>query len=146
MSLVEKIKLLFAIKKPAADLVGQVKEIKRGYKTLAFWISLFATLTTISGVLTAHISGITALLVFTSIGVVYNVLRAFKKADEAGIRSPWVSTEFWMGLITIVGNGFVALQNGGYMAPWVITGSAIVTAFMSVSQNVGAAQPEHASQ
>lgn len=142
MTLIQKIKLLFKVRKPAEELIQKGREIKRGWNKASFWISFFGTLASVGGALTGIIPPEASLLINTVLTCIYNILRGLDKADETGVRPVLRSTEFWQGANGAVGNAVVALQTGGIDPRWLHTAELIITVVMSISQNLGAQQPK----
>jgi hypothetical protein len=142
MNIIEKIKLLLRIRKPAEELAGELKGIKAGYKTLPFWVSVLATLGTLAATLTGYIPVTTALIISTVVGCLYNILRAIQNAQVEGVQHPLQSTRFWVGLLTIVTASIESLKSGGINPAWLATATTIIAAVMAAAQSVGAKQPE----
>lgn len=142
MKIIEKIKLLFKIRKPAGQLADQVKGIKRGWKKVSFWVSFLGTLLSVvaalSGVLTPYIS----LIINTTLTLFYNILRGLDKADEVGIRPIVQTTEFWQGAMGEASNAIVALHTGGIDPAWLHTAEMLIAMGMAAAQNLAAQQPE----
>lgn len=139
MSLWSKIKLLFVARKPAADFVANVKEVKRGWKTAHFWVSLLgsgiALLASLKGFIPAEVS----LIVTTVLTTSYNIMRGFDKTDETVLHPPLRSTEMWMGILGQLGNGVLALQQGGVSGTELTVASAIIAGAMATAQNLSSA-------
>lgn len=142
MNLIQKIKLLFAVKKPATELVEKVKEIKKGYKTLGFWISVFASIVSVATAIQGFIPASTALIIVVAANVLYNMLRAFQNSEVTGVEPVLTSTRFWVGILGLVSAGLIQLQAGGVNPEWVTVSLSIIGAIMTAAQAVGAQQPE----
>jgi len=138
MSIIEKVKLLFAVKKPVAQLAAQVKQAKAGWNTLGFWISVTATLGALATAIAGYIPATTALIITTVIPMIYNILRAFRNAGADGITPPAQSTRFWVGILGMVSSGIVSLQTGGLHPEWLLSLNTILAAIMAAAQSVGA--------
>lgn len=141
MSLVDKIKLIFSARQPATELFNEVKEIKSGWKTLGFWVTVLATLGSLAAAIAGFLPAATALIITTAITVLYNIGRAIQNADSQGVQPVIQSTRFWVGILGIVSTGIVSLQTGGINPQWLVTASAIIAAVMAAAQSVGAQQP-----
>jgi hypothetical protein len=141
MSLVEKIKLLFALRKPAGELAKEVKELKTGWKTASFWVSILGTIGTITALVVGYIPATTALIATTAITVLYNLARAIENAQMAGTTPWWQTTRFWVGVLGIVSAGLAALQQGGINPAWIEGSISFIAAVMAAAQSVGAQQP-----
>lgn len=141
MNLIDKIKLLFSIRQPVTDLVGEVKQAKSGWNTLPFWLSVLTTLGTLAAALTGYLAAPTALIITTSITVLYNILRAIQNAGQPGIQPLMLSTRFWTGILGILAAGITSLQAGGVNPTWLVTASGVIAAVMSGAQSIGAVQP-----
>jgi len=136
MSLIDKIKLLFVARKPAADFLANVKEVKRGWKTIHFWVSLLgsgiALVASIKGFIPADIS----LIITTVLVGSYNIMRGFDKTDESIPHPPLRSTEFLMGLLAQLSNAVLALQQGGVSSAHLAIAGTILAGAMSIAQNL----------
>lgn len=141
MNLIEKIKLLFKIKEPAQDLANQLKGVKRGYKTVSFWVTFLGTLLSLVGALQGIIPATTAVLITTALTTVYNILRGLLKAEADGVRPPMQATEFWVGLLGILSSGLIQAQTAGVSGRWLTVAMAVVAGGMAAAQNLGAQAP-----
>lgn len=142
MTLIEKIKVLLSIRKPAVELVGELKDIKRGWKTFPFWLSILSGLGTIAAALVGYIPATTGILITIGIALLYNIIRSLQKAAVNGIRPALHSTEFWIGVGASLSSALIALQSAGIQWPWVGTAAAVLVAVMGGSQIIGASSPE----
>src|SRR5258706_8374631 len=104
MNIFQKIKLLFALRKPVGKVVDAIKDVKSGWKTISFWIALIGTLLSFVGALQGIIPAATAVLITTGLTAVYNILRGLVKNESDGVRPTFQSTEFWIGVLGIVAN------------------------------------------
>jgi hypothetical protein len=141
MTIIEKIKLLFAAKTPITELVNEAKQIKSGYKTVSFWVTVVASISSLVAALTGFIPVTAALIASTAITVVYNVLRAIQNAGVDGTVPLFQSSRFWVGILGIVLAGLTQLQTGGIDPKWVQASIAIIGAVMAGAQSLGAQQP-----
>lgn len=141
MTLLQKIKLLFQIKQPVENLVGEVKQIKVGYKTAGFWVAVLGTLITIATTLGGYIPASIGLIVTTLLTLGYNVIRAFQNADVSGIQPLMLSTRFWVGILGIVSTALVSLKSNGIDPKWVESALGLIAAVMAGAQSVGSVQP-----
>ena len=146
MKFLEKIKLLFKIRKPAGEIVKQLKGVKRGWKTLAFWITLLGSGLSTVGALTGIIPPIAQLAATTALTVVYNILRGAKKQEEAGVRGPFRTTELLVTSLNEIQKGIVAAQAGGINPEWFTMAHAIssmiAAAAAAAGQSMAAQQPK----
>lgn len=83
MNLIEQIKVLFRIRKPATDLLMEVKMVKSGWKTSEFWMTVVTQILAVVGALNGVIDPKTAATVVAALNAVYAVLRTLAKAPEA---------------------------------------------------------------
>lgn len=140
MGLIEKLKLLLKVRQPATDLINEVKDIKSGWQTIPFWVTLLGTLISAVGALTGVIPATAALIIGTGLTAVYNVLRGAVKAESPTTKPILQTTEFWLSLGTELSNALVTFQNGAINPPWFATAQALIGACMAFGQNL-AAQP-----
>lgn len=141
MGLLSKIKLLFVFRKPATDLINEVSQVKSGYKTVAFWVAVVGTLGSAVAAGTGIIPATYALIAGTVLTVLYNILRGATKADQVGVKPILQSTEFWMGVLTAISNGLLALKTGGIDPQWLTTAQTAIGAAMAAGQNLAGQQP-----
>lgn len=80
MNLFQKLRLLFKVKEPVEKLIKEVSNVKDGYKTTEFWLTLLSTLTTIAGALNGVIDPKTAAIISAALTGVYNLVRGIVKA------------------------------------------------------------------
>jgi hypothetical protein len=142
MTIIEKIKLLFAVKKPVTALVNDVKQIKSGYKTLTFWVTIIGGLISVCSALAGFIPPTIALIISTALGVLYNIVRALQNAGVDGVTPVAQSTRFLVMVAGIVYAGLLSLKAGGVDPKWVETAIAILGAIGAASQSLGAQQPK----
>ena len=141
MNIVEKIKLLFAIKKPVTELVNEAKQIKSGFKTWEFWGTILGCLISVSTALAGFIPATTALIISTALTVLYNIVRAFQNSGVDGVTPVAQSTRFIAMLAGIISAGLLSLKNGGVNPEWITTAISILAAIGAASQSLGATQP-----
>lgn len=137
MNVFQKLRALWEARK----VVSQMGEIKRGWKTLSFWITLLGNLLTLAGVLKGIIPALTALVVMTVLTAFYNILRGAQKSEEEGVRSWWKTTEFWMGVGTEISKAFIALQGGGISPAWMATLSTVLAGSMTIARDLSHKEP-----
>lgn len=141
MTLIEKIKLLFKVKQPLTDIVTQVKEVKKGYKTTGFWLTLIGGFLSLVGSFAGFIPANVALIITTVLTMFYNIIRALQNTNVPGVEPLFQSTRFWVGIMGIISNAIVALQQGGVNPEWFVMLNTILAAVMAGAQNLGAQQP-----
>jgi hypothetical protein len=141
MGFIDKIKLLFVAAKPAQAVVTQVSEIKKGYKTISFWVATLGSLITFAGAIQGFIPATVSLIVITALTCVYNILRALEQANQPGVGTLGQSTRFYSGLLGIVLAGLTSLKTGGVDPKWVEASIAFIGTIMTVAQSLGAQQP-----
>lgn len=141
MNIFQKLKALIAVRKPAQELITNVKEIQRGYKTFAFWLTLVGSVMSVVGAISGLLPIPAALIATTTLTVLYNVLRGLLKADETGVQPILQSTEFWIGLLNQVSMGIVSLQHGGINPEWFATTTTVIGGVMTIAQNLAAQHP-----
>lgn len=142
MNIFQKIKLLFRVKAPAEKLIDDIKEFKSGWKTLPFWVTLLGSLGSVVAAFQGVIPAEYSLVATTVLTAIYNFIRGFEKADQNAIRPTLQSTEFWIGLLGIVGNAFTTLKTGGVSPDWMIAAQSAIAAAMAGAQNIGTQQPK----
>lgn len=137
MGLFAKIKAIWAARK----VVTQMGDIKRGWKTWKFWISLLGNIMALGLALKGLIPAMTALVAMTILTAGYNLLRGFEKIDEDNVKPVYQVTEFWLGIGTEIGKAVIALQGGGINPVWFSTLSAIVAAAMTIARDLAFKEP-----
>lgn len=142
MSLIEKIKLLFAVKGPASKLAKDIQQIKTGWKTVEFWVTVIGSAISVATAAAGFLPATTALIITTALTAAYNILRAFQNAGVEGVTPVFQSTRFYTTVIGILSAGFVALQTGGINPLWVQSAISILAAVGAGAQALGAQQPQ----
>jgi hypothetical protein len=137
MSLIEKIKLLFAAKAPVTDLISKAKELKTGWKTLGFWVSVVATLATLATAVAGFLPANIALIVTVAITFIYQTLRAVENTQMASTAPLLLSTRFWSGILAIAATALTSLKAGGISPHWVEAALTLIGIIMTGAQNVG---------
>jgi hypothetical protein len=137
MGLLTKLKAVWTARK----VVNQMGEIKRGWKTLSFWVVLVTNLLALIAALKGLLPAGLALILLTAVTAVYNILRGAQKSHEEGMRSWFKTTEFWMGVGTEISKAFVALQAEGINPAWMGTTSTILAGVMTISRDLSAKSP-----
>jgi hypothetical protein len=143
MNVLAKLKLALAIRQPAQAVAGNLKTIKTGYKTLAFWITFVGSLLSLAAAAKGFMPPQYSLIVTTALVTIYNILRGLAKADSAVTTKPfWATTETWMGVLGQVSAGILALQQGGVNAKWETTAATVIAAAMTLSRDLRALDPQ----
>lgn len=141
MGLIEKLKLLFKERQPATDLINEVKQVKSGWKTLPFWIAVVGTLGAAAAGLDGIIPASAVLISTTVLTMFYNILRGATKADLAGTKPIFQTSEFWLSVLSQVSNAITSLKTGGINPAWLTSAGGLVAAAMAAGQNLAAQQP-----
>lgn len=136
MSVFDAVKALWAAKEPATEVAGDIQQLKRGYKTPAFWVVLLAHLGSLVAAVQGYIPPHTLLLVNTVLAVLYNIARGTAKQEEAGVRDVWKTTEFWMSLGSQISAAFLALQQGGISPQWLVSAQTILAGAMVIARDL----------
>lgn len=138
MKMFAKLKLLFAIRKPLSDLAENVKTVKSGWKTLAFWVTLLGSLGSTAAALNGVIPPQVQLIVTTALTTLYNVLRGLQKAEEPEVKGTFRTSELYLSALGEVQKGLVAIQAGGINPEWVSASAIVVAAALGAGQNLAA--------
>lgn len=141
MSFIEKIKLLFKVKKPAGEIVDALQEAKKTKKWVHFTVTLLGILISTVAALAGVIPPQTQLIATTILQVIYNIVRGADKADNETIKGTLRTTEFYMTALTEMQKGIVMAQTGGINPEWFAMSSAIIGAALSFGQNLSARAP-----
>lgn len=141
MGFIEKLKLLFKARKPVTDIINEVKQVKSGYKTIQFWVTVLGSGVSLIGALNGFIPASVALIASTALVTFYNILRGATKADIPGTKPILQTTEFWVSVLSQLAAAIVALQSGGINPAWFATASMIISAAMAAGQNLAGQQP-----
>lgn len=132
---------LSAAKKTILD----ASEIKRGYKTPAFWATLLGNLVAVAGALKGVITPVQSTVAVAILTAAYNIVRGVKKSQEEAPQSMWKSTEFWMGVAGYVSQAIVAIQSAGVDSKWLVTSGTIIGAGMTIARDFAMNEPTSAS-
>lgn len=145
MSIMEKVKLLITIKKPAEELLTEVQQAKEKYKSISFWMTVIMSLSALASSLMGYLPPKIGVALTITIGCVYNVLRAIQNAQIEGVTPLIYSTRFWCGLVSIFSGALIALQDGGISADWIKSAIGIMGSVMAIAQAVGSIEPKKIS-
>jgi hypothetical protein len=135
MNWLEKFKLLSQVEGPAQETAGDLMQIKRGYKTLAFWITLLGSLSAVVASLNGLLSCNVAFAINTVLIVFYNILRGVQKTEETLLHPAWQSTEVWLGVMGNICNGIAALQPNANSQVLAVA-SALISAAMVLARDL----------
>lgn len=141
MKFLEKLKLLFKIRKPAGELLDSIKDAKRGWKTLPFWINIIGSALATAGALSGVISPIAQLVIVTALQSIYNILRGAQNMDSSTEKGTFRTTEFLTTGLTEIQKGIVTVQAGGINPEWLMMSSTIIGAALAAGQNLASRQP-----
>jgi hypothetical protein len=147
MGLIEKLKLLFKMRQPATDLITEIKDVKSGWKTWQFWITLLGTLSALATACSGLLPLSTVLIITTVIALitaVYNVWRGAVKSQTPGQKPFFQSSEFWVSVVSCASTAIVTLQTGGVNPKWFETAIAAITVILGslgAGQNLAGQQP-----
>lgn len=144
MGLIEKLKLLFKARQPITDIITELKGVKSGWKTGAFWVSVLLSLTALVGALQGVIPVTAALIATTMITLIYNILRGAIKSQVPGQKPFFQTSEFWLSVLGSVSAAIVALQAGGVNPAWfkeALGAIGIILTSLGASQNISGQQP-----
>ncbi len=144
LSLVEKIKLILSIRKPATELADELKTVKSGWHTAGWWATVLATLLTLAGAVAHILPATTAVVIVVTLTALYNLARMFVNSGSAGVQPLLMSTRFWGGVLGIISTALISLQAGGVNPEWVKAGIGLIAAIMAAAQIKGADQPPEA--
>lgn len=137
MKLFDKIKLFIK----GNQVISQLSHVKRGYKTLSFWITLLASLGSFAGSIKGVVSPEISLIVTTALTALYNILRGLEKADEPGTRPWYKSTETWVGIGAQVQNACLAIKEGGIQESHLAAAAIVIGGVMSMARDLSNIQP-----
>ena len=140
--MLQKLMLLWKARKPAQDVAGDLKEIKRGWKTVSFWLVLVGHLGALAAAVQGSLDPQTALILNIALATLYNMLRSISKSQEAGVREWWKTTEVWVGIGTQLSAGLMALQSKGINPSWMAVSLAILNGVMVFGRDMSHKQPE----
>ena len=135
------LKLVLRVEPGTQDAVTELTQLKRGWKTTAFWITLTGSLLSIAAALKGVIPADVALAANTVLIVVYNLLRGVKKSACPGVHPLWQSTECWLGVVGNICNSLMALRPNGPSAQHLAVASAVISVGMAVARDLANVQP-----
>lgn len=142
MTIMEKIKLLIKIRKPASQLAEEIEKSKDKYKTISFWMTILLGLSACVASVEGMIPPKIGLISTIALGCIYNILRAIKNAQIEGVTPAIHSTRFWVGILSIISAALIALQSGGISSEWLKTSVSIMGGIMAIAQALGTKQPD----
>lgn len=141
MNIFSKLTTLFKGKELAEKTLEDAKDIKRGWKTPAFWITLFGNLSALAAATQGLMDPKVALMVTTGLTAGYNILRGMAKSNEDGVRGWHISTEVWIGIGAILEAAIMTLQQGGIDYKWLTTAGIVLAGVMKIARDLSVQQP-----
>lgn len=141
MSLIQKLKLLIQIRKPAGEIADALQSVKKTKKYVAFAVTVLGSLITAVSALNGLIPPIYAIIATTALQAAYNIIRGLDKADSAEVKGTLRTTEFWMTGLNEVQKVFLATQTQGINPEWLAMSSTVVGMALAAGQNLAARTP-----
>lgn len=141
MTLISKLKLLFAVRKPVGEITDAFASVKKTKKYVSFAVTVLGSLITAVSALNGLIPPIYAIIATTALQAAYNILRGLDKADSAEVKGTLRTTEFWMTGLNEVQKVFLATQTQGINPEWLAMSSTIVGMALAAGQNLAARTP-----
>lgn len=142
MGLLSKLKLLIKTAKPVGQFVTQIKGAKLKWRTIPFWLSLLGGAGAIVASLEGFIPVTVAACIASGLTFGYGILRGLDKADQAGIKEPWKTTEFWLTAAALASNAILDMQTAGINNQVFIVLQSLLGSGGILSQYLSAQQPE----
>lgn len=152
MGFLEKLKLLIRERQPVEDLINQVKEVKTGYKTWQFWMTLLPLIGAVAAGLAGVIPASTILIITAAIALItsiYNLWRGAVKSQVSNQKPFFQTTEFWASVAGCFTTAIVTLQGGGINPVWfktVLGAFAVILGSLGAGQNLAGQTPSPSSQ
>lgn len=81
MGLFANIKLILKIRKPVSNIIKEATNVKPGYKTTEFWITVISNLITIVGAVQGMIDPKIAAIILAVLNGLYNLMRGLVKSN-----------------------------------------------------------------
>ena len=142
VGLLEKLKWLLKIQRPAGEVITAVKEVKKSKKWFHFAVTLVGTLATTAAALTGVIPPDAQVIASSFLQAIYNIMRGADKADIVEVKGTLRTTEWWLASFTELQKAVVITKAGGVVAPWVeIFGGVINFGALALGQNLAARTP-----
>lgn len=132
MGLINKVKALWA----ARRVVKNMSDIKRGWKTISFWMTLMANIVSLAGALQGLIPATTAAVFITAANAIYNILRGLSKSQENNVRGYWKTTEFWLAISGEISKGVVSLETGGISTPFLASLGTVTAGVIAINRDL----------
>lgn len=79
MNILQEIKLLLMVRKPAEDLLQEVKQMKPGWQTTEFWVKILGDIVAVWGAVHGFIPADKAAMIVAITSSVYAALRTILK-------------------------------------------------------------------
>jgi hypothetical protein len=126
----------------ARKVVKDMGDIKRGWKTLNFWLTLVGNVIALSAAIKGFIPAVAALVVMTLLTALYNILRGAQKSQETGVRAFWKTSEFWLAVGAEISKAVLAVQQGGVNPAWLASLSTFMAAIMTIARDMAHKEPD----
>lgn len=144
MKLLQKLKYVLRARKPLSQLASTIGKVKSGWKTPGFWITILASLGSIVAAFVDVIPNEMALFISTGIAMAYNILRGLYKAEDPTFKPSMKSSEVWVGILSQVSVGLLALKEGGIQAEWLVASTAAITTATAIARDLSNVEPKDA--
>lgn len=142
MGFIQKIKLLFIVKKPVGEIADAVAEAKKTKKWLHFTATVLGIVTTGIAAYAGYMDPQLYVLVSSALNAIYNIVRGADKADNSDVKGTFTSTELYVSAFTEAQKFVVVAHAGGANYPWIDSLASFLNLIALVAgQNLAARAP-----
>lgn len=141
MKLTQKIGLLFKIRKPAGAVLDSIKDVKRGYRKIGFWVALLGSLLGCAAAVADLMPPEAALIVTAVLTAAYNVVKGLQSTEKNTQSGTFISSTFILSTLAIVQTALMTIHEGGVKNQWLILAMSVIGATLSAGQNLAGVSP-----
>jgi hypothetical protein len=140
-TLLAKIKLVWQGRGIAENLM----QIKSKWKEPTFWVSLLGNATTLLATYKGILDPKVAICLNAAFTAAYNYVRGLQKAQTDGVKPYSSSSEFWLGIATMVNNAAIDIQTGGVATTYLAGSRVLIGHAIAAARDLANMRPKEVS-
>jgi hypothetical protein len=141
MNFMNKIKLIWKGRSIAESLL----DIKSRWKEPVFWATLLGNAITATGTLKGFISPRAAIVINALLAAGYNYVRGIEKAQSDGVTPYHSTSEFWLGIGTMVNNALIDMRSGGVATAYLGGTTVVLAHAIAAARDLANMRPKEAA-
>lgn len=140
MSLWNKIKLAWKGRSIAENAIN----IKSRWKEPTFWVAILGNIGSAVGYFKGVLDPRVALIISSVTGSLYNYVRGLEKSQTDGVKPFNNSSEFLVGLGSMVNGAMIAVQDQGINPAWLATTTVLLGHAVTAARDLANMRPQEA--